>query len=159
MLGRCLYVTFSFLFFQHPELFRWFKDFVGFKEGTSQPEPVPSPLPQPRQERVTGDAAMEIGQLRVIAWPFRLHSCHPSALVWDELFILFDHTASGGRFCCAKAKFLYLMSLFCGEQMGRGRGKIVLLSSCNGVPLNSEGKTGGLQVYQHGLFQLSVDPS
>jgi hypothetical protein len=50
---------------QHPELFRWFKDFVGFKEGLSQPEPAPSPLlPQPRQERITGDAAMEIGQFR-----------------------------------------------------------------------------------------------
>ena len=49
-------------FFQHPELFRWFKDFVGVKEGVSQPEPAPSPLPQPRQERITGDAAMEIGQ-------------------------------------------------------------------------------------------------
>ena len=51
------------LYFQHPELFRWFKDFVGFKEGVAQPEPAPSPLllPQPRQERITGDAAMEIG--------------------------------------------------------------------------------------------------
>lgn len=49
------------ILFQHPELFRWFKDFVGFKEGAMQPEPAPSPLPQPRQERISGDAAMEIG--------------------------------------------------------------------------------------------------
>ena len=69
---------FKNIFFQNPDLLRWFKDFVGFKDaggfkdgtgvagakeggvGASEPLPTP-PLAQPRHERMTGDAAMEIG--------------------------------------------------------------------------------------------------
>jgi len=58
-----------------PELLKWFKDFVGFKDGGGKevgggrdvgvPPPIAEPLPpqpmtQPRHERISGDAAMEI---------------------------------------------------------------------------------------------------
>ena len=53
---------------QHPELLKWFKDFVGFRDGSSGPGGAPpdSVLPpadgaRVRQER-SGDAAMEIGE-------------------------------------------------------------------------------------------------
>lgn len=41
-----------------PELFKWFKDFLGYKETGPMVEPVPSRVAN--QERVTGDLAMEI---------------------------------------------------------------------------------------------------
>ena len=53
---------------QHPELLKWFKDFVGFRDGSAGPggAPADSVLPpadgaRVRQER-SGDAAMEIGE-------------------------------------------------------------------------------------------------
>ena len=48
----------------------------------AQPEPAPSPLllPQPRQERITGDAAMEIGMS-----VYRLPTSHLAR----EQFLLF----------------------------------------------------------------------
>ena len=50
---------------QHPELFAWFKDFVGYREGGAPPpsELLPSGPTQPvRPERVGGEAAMEVGK-------------------------------------------------------------------------------------------------
>ena len=62
--------------FQNPELLKWFQDFVGFKEGgvptpkesgapkealMTDPVPPHQPMTQPRHERMSGDAAMEIG--------------------------------------------------------------------------------------------------
>jgi hypothetical protein len=35
--------------------------------------------------------------------------------------------------------------------------KMVLCSSCDGVPLKSKKKTSGPPVYQDGLFELSID--
>ena len=54
--------------FQHPELLKWFKDFVGFRDGAG---PVGSGSEQAisssesqrlRPERLIGDSAMEIGK-------------------------------------------------------------------------------------------------
>eukprot|EP00090_Calanus_glacialis_P031781 TRINITY_DN52800_c0_g1_i1.p1 TRINITY_DN52800_c0_g1~~TRINITY_DN52800_c0_g1_i1.p1 ORF type:complete len:1465 (-),score=323.77 TRINITY_DN52800_c0_g1_i1:648-5042(-) len=52
---------------KHPELLKWFKDFVGFRDGSAGPggaatdQVLPAVDPQrARQERVSGDAAMEI---------------------------------------------------------------------------------------------------
>jgi len=48
---------------KHPELFAWFKDFVGYREGGAPPpsELLPSGPTQPvRPERVGGEAAMEV---------------------------------------------------------------------------------------------------
>ena len=54
--------------FQHPELMKWFKDFVGFRDGAggmgSGSEQMSSSESQRlRPERLTGDSAMEIGEL------------------------------------------------------------------------------------------------
>ena len=51
---------------KHMELLKWFKDFVGFREGGSGPlehvmPPGPGEHQRARQERVSGDTAMEIG--------------------------------------------------------------------------------------------------
>ena len=69
---------------QNPDLLKWFKDFVGMKEGGGgvtkeagstvglikteggAPEstaPPHQPLSQPRHDRMSGDAAMEIGKI------------------------------------------------------------------------------------------------
>jgi hypothetical protein len=37
--------------------------------------------------------------------------------------------------------------------------KTVLCSSCDGVPLKVKMKTGVPPDYQHGLFELGIDPS
>ena len=56
------------LMFQHPELLKWFKDFVGFRDGAG---PVGSGSEQAisssesqrlRPERLIGDSSMEIGR-------------------------------------------------------------------------------------------------
>ena len=57
--------------FQHPELMKWFKDFVGFRDGAgglgslgSGSEQMSSSDSQRlRPERLTGDSAMEIGEI------------------------------------------------------------------------------------------------
>jgi hypothetical protein len=36
--------------------------------------------------------------------------------------------------------------------------KMVFCSSCDGVPLKFKKKSGGPPVYQHGLFECSIDP-
>ncbi len=53
---------------KHPELFKWFKEFVGFKEGQigtgmdgHQAGPSLGPQAMAR-ERMSGDSAMEIGK-------------------------------------------------------------------------------------------------
>ena len=51
-----------------PQLFKWFKDFVGYKEGTPQsssPAHCNDLIPNNivKQERISGDLAMEIGKL------------------------------------------------------------------------------------------------
>ncbi|GAB6032055.1 Paired amphipathic helix protein Sin3b [Chamberlinius hualienensis] len=43
---------------KYPEIFKWFKDFLGHKEGGPLVEPVPSRVAN--QERIGGDLAMEI---------------------------------------------------------------------------------------------------
>ncbi len=58
-------------------MLKWFKDFVGFKDGAKEPvgfaPPIvpevsatpaagPPPMHQPRHERMPGDTAMEIGK-------------------------------------------------------------------------------------------------
>ena len=57
-------------YFQHPELLKWFKDFVGFRDGAG---PVGSGSEQAisssesqrlRPERLIGDSSMEIGRYR-----------------------------------------------------------------------------------------------
>lgn len=53
---------------KHPELLKWFKDFVGFREGGGGAMPMEHQTPmehqRARQERVSGDTAMEIGEKR-----------------------------------------------------------------------------------------------
>ena len=54
--------------FQHPELMKWFKDFVGFRDGAggmgSGSEQMSSSDSQRlRPERLIGDSAMEIGEI------------------------------------------------------------------------------------------------
>ena len=57
-----------FLTFQHPELLKWFKDFVGFRDGAgpvgsgSEPAISSSESQRLRPERLIGDSAMEIGK-------------------------------------------------------------------------------------------------
>ncbi|KAL3196074.1 hypothetical protein MRX96_015619 [Rhipicephalus microplus] len=41
-----------------PELFKWFKDFIGYKDLGGQIEPIPNKVVQ--QERISGDPSMEI---------------------------------------------------------------------------------------------------
>lgn len=41
-----------------PELFKWFKDFIGYKDLGGQVEPIPNKVVQ--QERISGDPSMEI---------------------------------------------------------------------------------------------------
>lgn len=41
-----------------PELFKWFKDFIGYKDLGGQMEPIPNKVVQ--QERISGDPSMEI---------------------------------------------------------------------------------------------------
>ena len=57
-------------YFQHPELLKWFKEFVGFRDGAG---PVGSGSEQAisssesqrlRPERLIGDSSMEIGRYR-----------------------------------------------------------------------------------------------
>ena len=51
---------------KHPELLKWFKDFVGFREGGTMPMEHPEEGgprgPRNREERVSGNTAMEIGE-------------------------------------------------------------------------------------------------
>ena len=51
---------------KHPELLKWFKDFVGLRDdgGNFSMDPVigGGEHGRPRQERVSGDTAMEIGK-------------------------------------------------------------------------------------------------
>lgn len=47
---------------KHPDLFKWFKDFVGFKEGSANPDSA-MVVSGVRNERMSqGDTAMEIGE-------------------------------------------------------------------------------------------------
>lgn len=48
-----------FLYRKFPELFKWFKDFLDYKELSLIVEPIPQRVAS--QDRVTGDLAMEIG--------------------------------------------------------------------------------------------------
>lgn len=45
---------------RHPELNKWFKDFLGYKESGSNVDPVPHSATG--KERISGDLAMEIGK-------------------------------------------------------------------------------------------------
>ena len=75
--------------FQHPELLKWFKDFVGFREGSgamgsgSEQAMSSSDSQRLRPERLIGDSAMEIGKYIVdIHSTLRLVGlrCHISSL-------------------------------------------------------------------------------
>ena len=57
-------VSVLFVYRKFPELFRWFKDFLGYKES-GMIEPVP--LAATGKERISGELAMEIGM-----WCFSL---------------------------------------------------------------------------------------
>ena len=45
---------------KHPDLFKWFKDFVGVKDGHASPGGQEISQPS-RSDRMSGDTAMEIG--------------------------------------------------------------------------------------------------
>ena len=49
---------------KYPELYKWFKDFLGYKEAGGTTEAVPQGAMG--KERVTGDLAMEIGRYDVV---------------------------------------------------------------------------------------------
>lgn len=54
---RCFFFHFS----KYPELYKWFKDFLGYKESGGTTESIP--MGASGKERVSGDLAMEIGDL------------------------------------------------------------------------------------------------
>jgi len=74
---------------KHPELFKWFKDFVGYKEGAMgaldvHPQQQPPGLHQPTmsgRERLTGDSAMEIGKRAL----FLTLTSYKAKLIYDIL--------------------------------------------------------------------------
>ena len=57
-----MFEVYSF-FRKFPELFKWFKDFLGYKES-GMTEPVTQGTTG--KERITGDLALEIGRFQVL---------------------------------------------------------------------------------------------
>ena len=49
-----------------PELFKWFKDFLGYKEHGGTIEAIPQNAAG--KERISGELAMEIGMFFIACW-------------------------------------------------------------------------------------------
>ena len=70
---RGLTLVTVFLIRKFPELFRWFKDFLGYKES-GMIEPVPPAATG--KERISGELAMEIGVWSCSIQLHRVYSLH-----------------------------------------------------------------------------------
>ena len=51
--------NFTFYYRKFPDLFKWFQDFLGYKESGGTVESIPQS--SAGKERISGDLAMEIG--------------------------------------------------------------------------------------------------
>ena len=55
-----IFIILFFVFRKYPELYKWFKDFLGYKESGGTTESIP--MGATGKERVSGELAMEIGR-------------------------------------------------------------------------------------------------
>ena len=80
-----MYFLLFFTFSKFPDLFRWFKDFLGYKESG-----VVDAIPQSAttKERVTGEFAMEIGESQVYNFIFTKFAILISLPLFAVLIIL-----------------------------------------------------------------------
>lgn len=60
-----------------PELYKWFKDFLGYKESGGHVEAIPSNVAN--KDRIGSDLAMEIGECNFISCAHHSFMCRKSA--------------------------------------------------------------------------------